>query len=55
MDLLILKPIIFLATQRPIEIIQPCNPSPCGRNAECKERGQTAASCTFVFVFVYIY
>jgi len=34
------------ATQRPIEIIQPCNPSPCGRNAECKERGQTAASCT---------
>ena len=34
----------FLATQRPIPVIQPCNPSPCGINAECTERNR-AASC----------
>ena len=33
----------LLATRRP-EIIQPCNPSPCGINAQCTERGN-AASC----------
>merc|ERR1719310_1816694 len=31
-------------TPRP-EIIDPCRPSPCGINAECRER-QGAASCT---------
>ena len=37
--------ILFLiATARPVEVIQPCNPSPCGRNAECSER-RGAASC----------
>ena len=34
----------FIATARPVEVIQPCNPSPCGRNAECSER-RGAASC----------
>ena len=35
---------LFVATSRPVEVIQPCNPSPCGRNADCTElRG--AASC----------
>ena len=29
----------------PPEIIDPCRPSPCGINAECRERNQ-AASCT---------
>ena len=36
-----------LATARPIEVIQPCNPSPCGINAECTERGD-AASCSCI-------
>ena len=31
-------------TQRPIEIIEPCHPSPCGINAECSEQ-RGAASC----------
>jgi hypothetical protein len=34
----------FVATPRPVEVIQPCNPSPCGINAECIERNR-AASC----------
>ena len=34
----------FVATKRPVQIIQPCNPSPCGVNAECTERNR-AASC----------
>ena len=33
-----------LATARPIPVIQPCNPSPCGVNAQCTERNR-AASC----------
>ena len=40
-----------LATPRPIEVIEPCNPSPCGRNAECTERGQ-AASCRCILDYV---
>ena len=41
----------FIACQRlttpsaPTEVIDPCNPSPCGINTECRER-QGAASCT---------
>ena len=35
--------ICLVTTVRP-EIVNPCNPSPCGVNAECKERNQ-AASC----------
>ena len=35
---------VFLATRRPIEIIEPCNPTPCGINADCSERNG-AASC----------
>ena len=42
---------IFLATPRPIEVIQPCNPSPCGTNAECSElRG--AASCRCILDYI---
>ena len=37
---------IFTA-ERPIEIVEPCNPSPCGRNAECSQLGG-AASCRCV-------
>ena len=37
--------IIFLATTFRPEIIDPCNPSPCGTNAVCNERNK-AASCT---------
>lgn len=33
----------ILATPRPIEVIEPCNPSPCGINAQCTERGQSAS------------
>ena len=42
---------VFLATPRPIEVIEPCNPSPCGRNAECTERGQ-AASCRCILDYI---
>ena len=35
----------FLATTRAPEIIDPCNPSPCGINAECSARNG-AASCS---------
>ena len=41
----------FLATPRPIEVIQPCNPSPCGTNAECTERGN-AASCRCILDYI---
>ena len=41
----------ILATPRPIEVVQPCNPSPCGRNAECTERGQ-AASCRCILDYI---
>ena len=41
----------ILATPRPIEVIEPCNPSPCGRNAECTERGQ-AASCRCILDYI---
>ena len=30
--------------ERPVEIIEPCNPSPCGRNAQCSQQ-RGAASC----------
>ena len=38
---------VILATPRPVEIIQPCNPSPCGVNAICTEKRQ-AAACTCI-------
>ena len=41
----------LLATPRPIEVIQPCNPSPCGQNAECIERG-VAASCKCILDYI---
>ena len=41
----------FVATPRPIEVIQPCNPSPCGRNAECSEQ-RGAASCTCILDYI---
>ena len=41
----------IIATPRPIEVIQPCNPSPCGINAECTERGQ-AASCRCILDYI---
>ena len=41
----------ILATPRPIEVIQPCNPSPCGTNAECTERGN-AASCRCILDYI---
>jgi len=34
-------------TSRPVETIQPCNPSPCGTNAVCTEN-RGAASCTCI-------
>ena len=37
----------LFSAPRPIEVIQPCNPSPCGRNADCSER-RGAASCTCI-------
>jgi hypothetical protein len=40
-----------VATKRPIQIIQPCNPSPCGVNAECMERNR-AASCKCIRDYV---
>ena len=46
-----LSNLVFLATPRPIEVIEPCNPSPCGRNAECTERGQ-AASCRCILDYI---
>ena len=36
---------MFLATTQRPEIIDPCNPTPCGLNALCRERNN-AASCT---------
>ena len=41
----------FVATPRPIEVIQPCNPSPCGVNAECSEN-RGAASCRCILDYV---
>ena len=38
------------ATQR-IEVVQPCNPSPCGINAECRERNN-AASCRCIAEYI---
>ena len=35
----------FLATTPRPEVVDPCRPSPCGINAECRERNG-AASCT---------
>ena len=32
-------------------MIQPCNPSPCGLNAECTERGN-AASCRCILDYI---
>ena len=37
----------FPATTPPPEKIEPCNPSPCGINAQCTDRGQ-AASCSCI-------
>ena len=39
--------VLYISAARPIEVIEPCNPSPCGINAECTERG-TAASCACI-------
>ena len=36
--------ILFFAAPVPVEIINPCNPSPCGSNANCQERNG-AGSC----------
>ena len=41
----------FLATPRPIEVVQPCNPSPCGTNAQCSEQ-RGAASCTCILDYI---
>ena len=41
----------ILATPRPVEIIQPCNPSPCGTNAECSEQ-RGAASCRCILDYI---
>ena len=41
----------FIATPRPIEVVQPCNPSPCGINAECSEN-RGAASCRCILDYV---
>jgi len=35
----------WLAAVQPVEFPEPCNPSPCGANAVCKERNG-AGSCT---------
>ena len=37
----------LLAPPRVTERVDPCSPSPCGENAECRERN-TAAACTCV-------
>ena len=47
----ILNLIIFAATPRPIEVIQPCNPSPCGTNAQCSEQ-RGAASCRCILDYI---
>ena len=41
----------FVATPRPFEVIEPCNPSPCGSNAICNERGN-AASCKCILDYI---
>ena len=41
----------FIATPRPIEVVQPCNPSPCGINAEYSEN-RGAASCRCILDYV---
>ena len=38
---------VFLVAERPVEVVEPCNPSPCGRNAECSQQ-RGAASCRCV-------
>ena len=40
-----------LSAPRPIEVIQPCNPSPCGINADCQERNN-AASCKCIADYI---
>ena len=41
----------IFSAPRPIEVIQPCNPSPCGINAECQERNN-AASCKCIADYI---
>jgi hypothetical protein len=36
---------MYIYSEHPIEIYRPCNPSPCGANAICKEQNG-AGSCT---------
>ena len=38
----------FPGTVLPVEIKQPCNPSPCGINAVCTETGSETASCSCI-------
>ena len=39
--------IVFLVPVQPVEVVQPCNPSPCGINAVCTEV-QESASCSCI-------
>ena len=41
----------LISAPRPIEVIQPCNPSPCGINADCQERNN-AASCKCIADYI---
>ncbi len=43
LSLIKLYPFLFLATTSQPEIINPCNPSPCGVNAECRQQNLAAA------------
>ena len=43
--------IFSISATQPIEVIQPCNPSPCGINAECLERNN-AASCRCIAEYI---
>ena len=40
-----------ISARRPIEVVQPCNPSPCGINADCTERNN-AASCRCIADYI---
>ena len=42
---------MIFSAPRPIEVIQPCNPSPCGINADCQERNN-AASCKCIADYI---
>ncbi len=50
-EVTVFNPILYYVTVSPVET-SPCNPSPCGINAHCEEKGSHQAICSCIQDYV---